>query len=339
MTQHKAPTAVTIAPREERSFFGQWVEKYWKVGLGIAVLIGAVVLILEYSTHSQHSAREASWDRLLEVAVENPQTGALEAEPEPLMQLATELAGSDPAPWALYLAAINAQQRSEFDQAQAALARLQKEHSDHPLVTTAYAFQEGSPPQTIPERLQQIVDSQRSWKEKHAELFSNAELSDGSPRVRLETDSGSIVVGLYADKAPKHVENFLKLCREGFYDGTKFHRVIRGFMIQGGDPNSREGALESWGSGGPGYQVEAEDSGLAHFAGYLSAAKKPGEEESSGSQFFITTGEAHHLDGEHVVFGKVLEGLDVVKRIEESAVVEGTDRPVNPVAIRTTAIL
>jgi cyclophilin family peptidyl-prolyl cis-trans isomerase len=339
MAQHKAPTAVTLAPREERGFFGQWIEKNWKVGLGVAVLIGGAVLVLEYSRHSQRSASEANWDRLLGVAVENPQTGALEASPEALMALATELAGSDPAPWALYLAAINAQARSELDQAQAAIARLQKEHSDHPLVRTAYAFQEGSAPQTIPERLQQLVDAQRTWREKHPELYSNPELPTGSPRVRLVTDSGPIVLGLYADKAPKHVENFMKLCREGFYDGTKFHRVVRGFMIQGGDPNSRDGAPDSWGAGGPGYQIAAEDSGLAHFAGYLSAAKKPGEKESSGSQFFITTADAHHLDGQHVVFGIVQEGLDVVERIEASALVEGTDRPVNPVTIRSTEIL
>jgi cyclophilin family peptidyl-prolyl cis-trans isomerase len=144
---------------------------------------------------------------------------------------------------------------------------------------------------------------------------------------------------LYAELAPKHVENFVKLCREGFYNGTKFHRVMRGFMIQGGDPNSREGAPETWGAGGPDYKVAHEESGLAHFAGYLSAAKKTGEKESSGSQFFITTGDAHHLDGQHVVFGKVLDGLDVVGTIESSAVVEGTDRPVNPVSIQTVEIL
>jgi cyclophilin family peptidyl-prolyl cis-trans isomerase len=97
--------------------------------------------------------------------------------------------------------------------------------------------------------------------------------------------------------------------------------------------------VSTWGRGDPGYNVEAEPSDLLHFAGYLSAAKKPGESASSGSQFFITTADRHDLDGNYVVYGKVLEGMETVEAIEAGAPVEGTGRPINPVRIQSTEVL
>jgi len=145
-------------------------------------------------------------------------------------------------------------------------------------------------------------------------------------------------VGLYAKKTPLHTENFLRLCREGYYDGTRFHRVIADFMIQGGDPNSRNAdAPETWGQGGPETTIPAEITDLKHFKYVLAAAKKGTDVDSSGSQFYITTGEAHHLDGVHTVFGLVLEGKDVVDAIG-SAPVTG-DRPDEPVVLLGTDVL
>jgi cyclophilin family peptidyl-prolyl cis-trans isomerase len=131
-----------------------------------------------------------------------------------------------------------------------------------------------------------------------------------SYRARIKTERGDIVVDLYADKAPLTVENFINLARSGFYDGTTFHRVIAGFMAQGGDPTGT-------GRGGPGYQFGDEfHPELRHDApGILSMANAgPG---TNGSQFFITYGPTPHLDDRHSVFGRVTEGLDVLQSIRE----------------------
>jgi cyclophilin family peptidyl-prolyl cis-trans isomerase len=129
-------------------------------------------------------------------------------------------------------------------------------------------------------------------------------------QARFKTERGEILVDLYADRAPRTVENFVNLARAGFYDGTTFHRVIRGFMVQGGDPTGT-------GTGGPGYQFEDEfHPSLRHDApGVLSMANAgPG---TNGSQFFITHGPTPHLDDRHTVFGRVASGMDVVNAIRE----------------------
>jgi cyclophilin family peptidyl-prolyl cis-trans isomerase len=127
---------------------------------------------------------------------------------------------------------------------------------------------------------------------------------------RFKTEKGDIVVELFADRAPRTVENFVNLARAGFYDGTTFHRVIGGFMAQGGDPTGT-------GTGGPGYQFEDEfDPSLRHdAAGTLSMANAgPG---TNGSQFFITYGPTPHLDNKHSVFGRVTDGMGVLQSLRE----------------------
>lgn len=131
----------------------------------------------------------------------------------------------------------------------------------------------------------------------------------------LETRHGKIVLKFSPDKAPKHVESFKKLAKSGFYDGTTFHRVIPGFMIQGGDPNSKNSAARhTHGAGGPGYNLPAEFSMTAHKRGILSMARAQ-DPDSAGSQFFICVADANFLDGQYTVFGETLEGLDVIDKI------------------------
>src|SRR5579862_1017017 len=127
----------------------------------------------------------------------------------------------------------------------------------------------------------------------------------------LHTNLGDIVLRFHPQKAPNHVENFKKLVREGFYNGTKFHRVIPGFMIQGGDPNSKSDDRSRHGTGGPGYQIKAEFNDTKHVRGILSAARSA-DPNSAGSQFFIMTATSPHLDGQYTANGEVVEGLDVV---------------------------
>ncbi|AIE84292.1 putative cyclophilin type peptidyl-prolyl cis-trans isomerase [Fimbriimonas ginsengisoli Gsoil 348] len=130
----------------------------------------------------------------------------------------------------------------------------------------------------------------------------------------MQTNFGRIVIRFLDDKAPNHVANFKKLAREGFYDGTKFHRVIPGFMVQGGDPNSRSADRSTHGTGGPAQRVNAEFNDTPHVRGILSAARSS-DPNSAGSQFFLMVANAPHLNGQYSAYGEIVEGMDVVDKI------------------------
>ena len=134
----------------------------------------------------------------------------------------------------------------------------------------------------------------------------------------IKTDFGSIKFSLLPDIAPETVRNFVTLTKKGFYDGTLFHRVIPGFMIQGGDPNTKDPNKKSqWGMGGPGHNIKAEFSSRSHLEGIVSMARAT-DPDSAGSQFFIVTSDnnTEALDRQYTVFGKVIEGMDVAHKIE-----------------------
>ena len=130
----------------------------------------------------------------------------------------------------------------------------------------------------------------------------------------LKTKFGEITLKFFPEVAPKHVNSFIELANTGFYDGTTFHRVVPGFVIQGGDPNTRSEDRSKHGTGGPGYNLEAEFSNLPHKRGTLSMARAA-HPDSAGSQFFICVADAAFLDGQYTVFGEVTEGMDVVDEI------------------------
>lgn len=148
----------------------------------------------------------------------------------------------------------------------------------------------------------------------------------------LETDLGKIVIAFYSEDAPGTVKNFKKLVGEGFYNGTYFHRVIPGFMIQGGDPNTRDDNRGNDGMGGPGYTVKAEFNKNKHVRGTVSMARTQ-DPNSAGSQFFICVAPASHLDGQYTAFGKVVEGMDVVDKIVK-APRDRMDNPLKPIHIQ-----
>ncbi len=132
--------------------------------------------------------------------------------------------------------------------------------------------------------------------------------------VRIETNFGNIVLKLFPDVAPETVRNFEKLAKSGFYDGTLFHRVIPGFMIQGGDPNTKTPDKSKWGTGGPGYSLKAEFNSRSHRRGIVSMARAQ-DPNSAGSQFFIVTTDSTFLDRQYTVFGEVIEGMDTADKI------------------------
>lgn len=130
----------------------------------------------------------------------------------------------------------------------------------------------------------------------------------------IQTRLGDIVIAFFPEVAPNHVNNFIELADKGFYDGTIFHRIIPGFMIQGGDPNSKDQDRNRHGTGGPGYSVKAEFNDKSHKRGILSMARSA-HPDSAGSQFFICVSDAPHLDGQYTVFGEVTSGIDTVDKI------------------------
>jgi len=130
----------------------------------------------------------------------------------------------------------------------------------------------------------------------------------------IETKFGKIEVQFFKDKAPGHVKNFKDLAKKGFYDGTSFHRVIPGFMIQGGDPNTKSTDKNVWGQGGPGYNLKAEFSSRSHLRGIVSMARAA-DPDSAGSQFFIVTSDSTFLDKQYTVFGEVVDGMEVADKI------------------------
>ena len=160
---------------------------------------------------------------------------------------------------------------------------------------------------------------------------NSATMSTSATKATIKTSMGDIVVKLYADDSPKTVDNFAKLANEGFYNGTKFHRVIKDFMIQGGDPNSKTDNTNSWGTGGPGYQFADEFNTHKLVKGSLAMANSG--PNTNGSQFFIVTADATSwLDGKHTNFGEVIEGMDIVDAIG-NVETDRMDRPQTPVTV------
>jgi peptidyl-prolyl cis-trans isomerase B (cyclophilin B) len=147
--------------------------------------------------------------------------------------------------------------------------------------------------------------------------------------VTIETTEGTITAELFPKDAPGHVNSFVFLAKDGFYDGVIFHRVIPGFMIQGGDPTGT-------GMGGPGYKLKAEFNKRKHTRGVLSAARSA-DPNSAGSQFFLMHEEAPHLDGQYTAFGQVTSGLEVVDKIV-AAPRDRNDKPKNPASIKTIKV-
>jgi dolichyl-diphosphooligosaccharide--protein glycosyltransferase len=155
----------------------------------------------------------------------------------------------------------------------------------------------------------------------------------------IETTQGPIKIELYPDVAPNHVKNFQDLASKGFYDGVVFHRIVPGFVIQVGDPNTKNdnSSRDTWGTGGPGYTINQEFNSLPHERGILSMART-NDPNSAGSQFFIVLNDSKFLDNQYTVFGKVTEGLEIVDKIANSTT-NAMDQPEDPNAARISKII
>jgi peptidyl-prolyl cis-trans isomerase B (cyclophilin B) len=159
-----------------------------------------------------------------------------------------------------------------------------------------------------------------------AALFAAEETKENPPMnasdevAVIKTSEGDMVVQFWNDAAPNTIENFKKLARSGFHDGTIFHRIVKGFMIQGGDPNSKDlGKESSYGQGGPGYKIKAEFNDRSHERGVISMARSS-DPDSAGSQFFICLASVPRLDHQYTTFGKLIKGDDVLEKIGDTPV-------------------
>ena len=174
------------------------------------------------------------------------------------------------------------------------------------------------------------------------QLFAQAEEEQVQTVAVLETDHGEMVIAFWDDVAPNTVANFKKLAGEKFYDGTAFHRIIDGFMIQGGDPLTKDPDQRArWGTGGPGYNVDAEFNDRKHVRGVISMARSQ-DPNSAGSQFFICLGDANFLDGKYTAFGQLVVGDDVLEKLGKSEVEAGAggerSSPVDRINLKSVRI-
>lgn len=159
----------------------------------------------------------------------------------------------------------------------------------------------------------------------------------------IKTAAGEMVIEFWVDVAPKTVENFKKLARQGFYDGTAFHRIVKNFMIQGGDPLTRDAQAEGrWGTGGPGYQIKAEFNDKSHVRGVISMARSQ-HPDSAGSQFFICLADARFLDRQYTAFGQLIRGDEVLRVIGDTPVTSSNSgeqsKPTSRVGVENIKII
>lgn len=160
-----------------------------------------------------------------------------------------------------------------------------------------------------------MLSSSFAYGEVKQKNFTKEEIKKmAETKAVIETKFGNIELKFFPEVAPNHVNNFIELAKKGFYDGTIFHRVIPGFMIQGGDPNSKNPDKSSHGMGGPGYSVKAEFNEKPHKKGTLSMARSS-QPDSAGSQFFICVADAPFLDRQYTVFGEVVSGIEAADKI------------------------
>jgi peptidyl-prolyl cis-trans isomerase B (cyclophilin B) len=175
-------------------------------------------------------------------------------------------------------------------------------------------------------------------EDKKEEKKDTAAMSEPKEVAVIKTSEGEMVAEFWPDVAPKTVENFKKLAKSGFYDGTAFHRVIKGYMIQGGDPLTKDESKQSrWGTGDPGYKIKAEFNNRPHVRGVLSMARSS-DPDSAGSQFFICHATAKSLDNQYTAFGKLIKGDDVLEKIATTAT-GPQDRPTKRMNIESIKIV
>jgi cyclophilin family peptidyl-prolyl cis-trans isomerase len=300
------------------------------IGVGV---VGAAIVLYFFWSAAKKSQREEIYTAI-HVAdqdlMQNAAQGVVSHDEVVRKAAGTDL--EDYALWRLALACYQAATGGDapeteligyLDQGIDALSRLE---SEFPESRWSLASDAEDPNQTRLRVLQRKMKADRKWLADH--VYKHPE-ADTTTTALIETRFGKIKLGFFPELAPNHVANFVKLAKEGFYNGLLIHRIARGFVIQMGDPNTRDrDAMETHGTGGPGYTMVHERSRLLvrHLRGVVSTAKGSGASEGSGSQFFICLADNRPLDKQYTPFAEVVEGMDIVDAIAE-APTYGVERP------------
>jgi cyclophilin family peptidyl-prolyl cis-trans isomerase len=192
-------------------------------------------------------------------------------------------------------------------------------------------------PKTTSDPYNETIENQEKFSINGTSTSNVMESNNQSKLAVLDTTQGPITIEFFPQVAPNHVSNFEKLAESGFYNGTIFHRIVKGFVIQGGDPNTKNNTDKAaWGTGDPGYRIDAEFSNIPHERGIVSMARSS-DPNSAGSQFFIVLNDSRFLDNQYTVFGRVVNGMDAVDKIAALQTIQN-DQPQDPEAAKINSI-
>lgn len=330
MAKHKSATEVTIIT-EEKSGFEQWVLRHWPKAALIGAVIAAGIVVYKSRADATEAARGEEWNQLAKPGADLDEYQAASAR----------VAGTPLEGWARLLETQRAMADDDIDTA-AQAAKALSSLDGHLLNTLAFPLGPDGSDITLGSTLAKDLEAQAAWEAANPSILNNPEPAADAPRVTIKTAKGDIVVALYKDLAPEHVANFLSVAKEDGYDGTKFHRALNNAsaaLIEGGDPNSLLEDQSAWGRGGDDTTLEPEKNGLVHAPGYLAMARSSTGPASSSRRFYITFGRSHYMDGQSTIFGKIVEGMDVVEEIGTAPLkpfdpeTRVGDRPDQPVTI------
>lgn len=302
----------------------------WNTALTVALVIAALVAVWRWTSASKQSKLDAAWmefGRFEDTLFASRAAVAQSLTDVPVVA----------RPWARLLqSTAPIQQPGKAAESRELLEKFAREQPEE--ATRVTLVPEAMGPTAVAASLASL----EAWEGAHRGLTVNPAPADGE-RVQITTDLGTIEIAFFPSAAPAHVANFLKLAKEGYYNGTLFHRVVKGgiHIVQGGDPNTKDGKPETWGLGGPGEGIPLEVNKLAHLRGAVAMARpgsSAGKPMSSGSQFYFVTEPSFSLNRRYTVFGTVVSGMDVVDKIAAGEIEPNADRPKNPVRITKTEV-
>ena len=337
MPEHKSPTQVTVFTGEGTSELHGLVRRYWKPAALVVGLVAALILVKVIAEERKARAVETAWNRVRK----DIQLDGFAIQPAPLAVLGgleEELSGTSAAPWVKAVSVGSQLEDGRSAQALEAAKSFAAAWPDH-LLSRATVFHDESAETSmaLPGWIESVNAATKSFESARPDLSTNPPPSETAPRVRIKTSGGDVVVALYDQIAPKHAENFLKLCGEGYYDGTKIHRIVPGQYLEAGDPNTKSDDVSTWGSGGPGYSLPHEGHGVWNYKYALTSVQEDDDYSSKGSMFRILLSDAHSFDGSSSVFGVVVEGNDVLEKLGAAQVAD--DRPVESISIESTEVV
>lgn len=280
------------------------ISRYGKPAL---LLMTVAILLSGYFFMSgvfENQKREDAWNAVFR---------ARATEDKDLPEIQRAVAGTQAEAWLELQLAARAIDEDKFEEAEKHLAKIDQ-LPKNPLQGSSALLEGGANQSRLTDVIRQRIRSFQDWKKQNTALFENPP-TDPTPKIRITTDQGEMVIGLYGKQAEKASSNIIKLCREGFYNDTRVSETQQGRSFRLGDPTSKAEDPAAWTNSGPGYDLTLDKNTLHHFKGSVSMVKLEGKESFSGSQFQICSSDRFDLDGQGVVFGKVIEGLDVAEKI------------------------